>query len=98
MKRHFICALIGLVFSLSLVLSSVTLAEPDTWTKKHDMPTVRSGLSTSAVNGKIYAIGGFGSNNNVLSTVEEYDTGFAGEGVEAKDKLATKWGKIKVNK
>jgi len=186
MKRYFIRALIGLVFSLSLILSSVTLAEPDTWTKKADMPSARSylstsvvngkiyaiggwdgirffspveeydpvadkwtkkhdmpigrwglstsvvngkiyviggesnvveeydpvadkwtrkadmptertGLSTSAVNGKIYAIGGSGG-HRILSTVEEYDTGFAGEGVEAKDKLATKWGKIKVYK
>ncbi|MHC4595708.1 MAG: Kelch repeat-containing protein [Planctomycetota bacterium] len=47
----------------------------DTWTRKSDMPTARGYLSTSAVNGKIYAIGGglrlvrtYG-----LSTVEEYD-------------------------
>jgi len=95
MKRHLVCALTGLVFSLLLVLSSVTLAKPDTWTRKADMPTARASLSTSAVNGKIYAIGGVG-NNSVLSTVEEYDTGFADEGVEARDKMATKWGKIKV--
>ena len=30
----------------------------DTWTKKVDMPTPRYILSTSVVNGKIYAIGG----------------------------------------
>jgi len=146
MKRHFICALIGLVFSLSL-LSSIVLAEPDTWTKKADMPTERYGLSTSvvngkiyaiggwnvidndlkrveeydpvsdtwsrnkadmptarsflsisAVNGKIYAIGGYDDNGSTLSTVEEYDTGFVDVGIEAKDKLATKWGEIKVYK
>ena len=63
------------------------------------MPTVRSSLSASAVNGKIYAIGGMEYHRwYALSTVKEYDTGFAGEGVEAKDKLATKWGKIKVYK
>lgn len=38
------------------------------------MPTARVSLSTSAVNGKIYAIGGaFGFFAAVLSTVEEYD-------------------------
>ena len=97
MKRHFICALTGLVFSLSLIFSSVTIAKPDTWTKKADMPTARGGLSASVVKGKIYAIGGLNIvGGNALSTEEEYDTGFADEGVEAKGKLATKWGEIKV--
>lgn len=76
MKRHFICALTGLVFSLSLIFSSVTIAETDTWTKKADMPTARAGLSTSVVNGKIYAIGGChwnGANWISVSTVEEYN-------------------------
>ena len=39
------------------------------WTKKASMQTARYGLSTSVVNGKIYAIGGFGG----LTIVEEYD-------------------------
>ena len=59
------------------------------------MPTARRGLSTSAVNGKIYAIGGWNDQAGILSIVEEYDTGFAGEGIEAKGKLPTKWGQIK---
>jgi RNA polymerase sigma factor (sigma-70 family) len=70
----------------------------DTWTKKTDMPTARCVLSTSAVNGKIYAIGGLDITFiNQLSTVEEYDTGFTGENVsvEAKGKLPTKWGQMK---
>ena len=41
----------------------------DTWTKKADMPTARSHIATSVVNGKIYAIGGDG----IFKTVEEYD-------------------------
>jgi len=45
----------------------------DTWTRKADMPTARSALSTSAVNGKIYAIGGYVGGGTPLSTVEEYD-------------------------
>jgi len=71
----------------------------DKWTKKADMPTARAYLSTSVVNGKIYAIGGYiivGADVDVaLSTVEEYDTGFAGESVEAKWKLVKPWGEIK---
>jgi N-acetylneuraminic acid mutarotase len=45
----------------------------NTWTKKADMPTGRTYLSTSVVNGKIYAIGGFTTRDNDLSPVEEYD-------------------------
>jgi RNA polymerase sigma factor (sigma-70 family) len=47
-------------------------AEGGTWTKKADMPTARMELSASAVNGKIYAIGGWRV-PPPLSTVEEYD-------------------------
>jgi len=43
----------------------------DTWIKKADMPTARASLSTSVVNGKIYAIGGGWL--DFLSTLEEYD-------------------------
>jgi N-acetylneuraminic acid mutarotase len=48
----------------------------DTWTRKTDIPTPRGYLSASAVNGKIYAIGGRAGtfqNPIELSTVEEYD-------------------------
>jgi N-acetylneuraminic acid mutarotase len=56
-------------------LSTVEEYDPgrDTWTTKADMPTQRCFLSASVVNGKIYAIGGWG--NHCLSTVEEYDPG-----------------------
>jgi N-acetylneuraminic acid mutarotase len=43
----------------------------DTWTRKADMPTARYCLSTSEVNGYIYAIGGSGA----MAVVEAYDTG-----------------------
>jgi len=54
-------------------LSTVEAYDPttDTWTKKADMPTRREGLGTSAVNGMIYAIGGWYSSPR--STVEAYD-------------------------
>jgi N-acetylneuraminic acid mutarotase len=47
----------------------------DTWTKKMDMPTPRMAISATAVNGKIYAVGGLSSFNpyKKVSTVEIYD-------------------------
>jgi hypothetical protein len=47
-------------------------AEGDTWVKKAEMPTARVDLSTSVVNGIIYAIGGRW-NDIFLQTVEAYD-------------------------
>jgi RNA polymerase sigma factor (sigma-70 family) len=44
-----------------------------TWTRKADMPTARWGLSTSVVNGRIYAIGGAVAPQNYTPRVEEYD-------------------------
>ena len=54
-------------------LSTVEAYDPatDTWTRKSDMPTPRGFLSTSLVNGKIYAIGGW-DGINPISTVEAY--------------------------
>ena len=46
----------------------------DTWTRKADMPTPRADLTASAVNGKIYAIGGTRHVAvDALPIVEEYD-------------------------
>ena len=67
----------------------------DKWTKKADMPDIRSVFGADAVNGRIYAIGGY--NGTWLSRVDEYDTGFAGESVNLKGKLPAKWGEIKGN-
>ncbi|MBC8229460.1 hypothetical protein H8E77_07935 [bacterium] len=89
-------------FPYSGVVSTVEEYDPatDTWTKKANMPTVRCMLSTSAVDGKIYAIGGTttGISWTYTSTVEEYDTGFVPEvisNVNAKGKVSTTWGEIK---
>ena len=46
----------------------------DTWTTKSPMQQKRYGLYVGSVGNKIYAIGG--SVPTILSTVEEYDTGF----------------------
>jgi len=61
----------SVVPSLQNALFMAPQAEGGTWTKKADMPTARGYLSTSIVNGKIYAIGGFGG--DLLSVVEEYN-------------------------
>ena len=58
-------------------LTTVEMYDPatDTWTQKADMPTPRSYLSTSVMDGKIYAIGGMSNSNKQwrLETVEVYD-------------------------
>lgn len=52
---------------------SLSPAAEDSWKTKADMLTTRAFLATSAVNGKIYAIGGTRDEKTALSTVEEYD-------------------------
>ena len=67
-------------------LSTVEMydSKTDTWEPKSEMPTARSGVSVSVVDGKIYAIGrskikkiqiprGFRSEGEELATVEMYD-------------------------
>jgi hypothetical protein len=58
------------------------------------MPTARYMLSTSAVNGKIYAFGGWAEGNIVLSTAEEY-TPEGRQSISPQGKLPTKWGEVK---
>ena len=71
-----------------LSASTVEMYDPktDTWEQKANMPTARSGVSVSVVDGKIYAIGGsqmktiqtprgFSSESEELATVEMYDPG-----------------------
>ena len=43
-----------------MVLSKVEMYDPetDTWEQRADMPTPRSAVSTSVVDGKIFVIGG----------------------------------------
>ncbi len=66
--------------------STVEMYDPktDTWEQKANMPTARSDVSVSVVDGKIYAIGGskiktiqmphgFSSESEELATVEMYD-------------------------
>ena len=67
-----------IITSLTLIallgMASVSPGAGDTWTQKAPLPTARSLLSASVVNGKIYAIGGDAcAVAPSLSTVEEYD-------------------------
>jgi RNA polymerase sigma factor (sigma-70 family) len=48
-------------------------AQGNTWIEKANMPTARCQLTTSTVNGKIYAIGGQDVGAVKLSIIEEYD-------------------------
>ncbi len=80
MKRR-VCLLKCLAIFASMNISSMVWAPPkgDVWLRKHTpMPSKRVGFSTSAVNGKIYAIGGTvwdgePRRGRVVRTVEEYD-------------------------
>jgi N-acetylneuraminic acid mutarotase len=102
------CTVNGLVYAIggspdqNNVLSVVEVYDPvkDTWTKGTDMPTPRGALSTSVVNRRIYAIGGYGQGFINVPIVEEYDTGFREKviSVKAKGKLTTTWGEIRRTK
>ncbi len=45
----------------------------DTWTTKAPMPTPRAGLAIAAVNGVLYAVGGYSAFPTDLAVVEAYD-------------------------
>ncbi len=83
-----LCGALVLVGLLSQ--SSISLAQ-EPWTEKTPMPTARDVLSTSVVDGKIYAIGGGkGLNQPVLSTVEVYDP-TTDIWIQKKDMLTGRW-------
>ena len=59
---------------LLLFIPSTSMAQGGSWTSKKNMPTIRLGLSTAVVGGKIYAIGGVKYHSNrAISNVEVYD-------------------------
>ena len=97
MKKVTAYILAIIMLSMLYSISLPGLAAGDSWAEKADMPTGRNSLSTSVVNGRIYAIGGWdGMIPFSPSPVEEYDTGFAGQGVKVAGKLSTTWGEVKV--
>ncbi len=56
-------------------LDTVEAYDPrtNTWTTRAPMPTPRSGLALGAVNGILYAVGGFVGGLGLTNTVEAYD-------------------------
>jgi len=70
MTRQAVLAILaaGVMCATPMILSA-----QDLWTQKADMPTERFGLTSSVVDGRIYAIGGSQARDHYLPTVEEYD-------------------------
>jgi N-acetylneuraminic acid mutarotase len=56
-----------------MAVTPMRLAAEDGWTQKAPMPTARFGLSTSVVDGRIYAIGGGVARGVMVRNVQEYD-------------------------
>ncbi|WP_160646733.1 M56 family metallopeptidase [Chengkuizengella marina] len=56
-------------------LSSLEMYDPqkDRWIELASMNQARGYHTTEIINGKIYAVGGYGSDSNVLSSLEVYD-------------------------
>jgi N-acetylneuraminic acid mutarotase len=84
MKRHIVWILAALVAIVLLSLASISPAEAGEWTRKADMPTARDRHSASVVNGRIYAIGGWGT---------RWGAGFGSDAVEEYDPVNDKWKK-----
>lgn len=61
----------------SMIQPLATVEEYDptmnTWSTRASLPTARMQAGVAAVNGKVYAIGGYGMDGRYLNTVEEYD-------------------------
>src|SRR6267378_3458584 len=53
--------------------SFVVVPGSGSWTTKAPMPTARDGLGVAAVNGMLYAVGGFNSSGLPVATLEAYD-------------------------
>ena len=94
LSQGFVLVLAGLIICGLLMAASICLAAGAKWTKKANMPTPRY-VATSAVNGRIYAIGGGDLAGTVLSTVEEYTPEGRLSAVSLQGKLEAMWGKIK---
>jgi hypothetical protein len=62
-----------LILVCSVLIFPHARAQSGAWTKKHDLPTPRSGASACVVDGKIYVIGGSGASYGDMATNELYD-------------------------
>ena len=80
MRQSRIWVLTSLLLGGLLGLAFMSLAQDSPWVRKANMPTPRTLLSTAMVNGIIYAIGGWGTEelieeaeDEALAVVEAYD-------------------------
>jgi N-acetylneuraminic acid mutarotase len=64
---------VSIFTALVVLFPAIFFAADISWVGKASMPTSRSDFGTAAVNGKIYAIGGYDASGAALSTVEEFD-------------------------
>ncbi len=76
--------------------STVEIYDPinDTWSKGENVSTAVSFPCCSAIDGKIYVLGGY-NGNMILSDVKEYDTGFRPSSVNPQGKISVTWGEKK---
>ncbi|MXV84378.1 hypothetical protein F4X88_14955 [Candidatus Poribacteria bacterium] len=74
----------------------IEVYEPATerWRLVSARSTIKSPFGVAAVNGNIYIFGGKTENRELSPIVEVFDTGF--RNVEARGKLPTRWGQLKV--
>lgn len=87
--------------NLGGMLAVVEAYDPatNTWEKAPNVPTPRGNLSTNTVQGKVYAIGGSqGLLRRALATMEAYDTELLPQSIQPREKLATIWGQLKVER
>jgi N-acetylneuraminic acid mutarotase len=101
------CAVNGLIYVMGGVdnkdniFSTVEIYDPknDKWIEGENMPTARiSARSYPVLDGKIYIIGGVGSNLAFLSDVWEYTPEGLQSVISSQGKLPTKWGTMKSHK
>jgi N-acetylneuraminic acid mutarotase len=88
----------ALLLACFLISSFIMAAKPvsdaaaveNSWTSKAPMPTARGGLGATAVNGKIYAIGGIGGEISLAIGTVPYSSGFLNTN-EAYDPITNTW-------
>lgn len=73
MKRLAVLVSVSLVIAGLLSFIQFSVAEEVKWAKKADVPTARAMFPTCAVNGLIYAMGGWTNAGGFFRTVEAYD-------------------------
>ena len=60
-------------FSIFVVITPWYSVTPQTWTTGTSMPTARTEVAGSVLDGKIYVIGGYDESGKTTDVVEVYD-------------------------